>query len=145
VKEQQKNVVVSAPNKAGRSFLHLLMVMEIPFVVMVNSSAEYKRMKKLGITNILNVNTFNHNEWLIPDFLVGKVYLFERSLPQCCRYLMMCRKWTKSPIYVISNGLMPRMIYRGLGANEIIVNPSDNVSFLLDSLHDIGGTGNSKV
>jgi hypothetical protein len=145
VQEQQKVVIVSAPNKAGRCFLHLLMIMEIPFAVMVNSSAECKRMKELGITSIMKINTFDHNEWLTPDFPVGKVYLFERSLPLCCRYLMMCRKWTKSPIRVISNGLMPRSIYRGLGANEIIVSSSDNVSFLLDSLHDIGGIGNIKA
>ena len=145
MKEQQKFVVVSAPNKAGKRFLHLLMIMDIPFAVLVNSSAEYKRMKELGFTTILKINTFDHYEWLTPDFPIGNVYLFERSLPLCCRYLLMCRKWTKSPIHIISNGLMPRMIYRGLGANEIILSSNDNVSFLLDSLHDIGCIGNSKT
>ncbi|QGQ94666.1 hypothetical protein EHS13_07070 [Paenibacillus psychroresistens] len=145
MQEQQSLVVVSAPNKAGKSFIHLLMVLEIPFAVLVNSTREYKRMKELGIINIMQINTFDHYEWLKPEFPVGNIYLFERSLPLCCRYLLMCRKWTKSPIRIISNGLMPRMIYRVLGANEIIVNPNENVTFLMDSLHDFGCIGNSKA
>lgn len=41
--------------------------------------------------------------------------------------------WTSNSIYVITQGMNPRMIYRGLGADCVLHSRTGDVAFLLQS------------
>lgn len=128
---EQAYVLVSAPTAAGEHFIKLLQIRKVPFVALVNNAEELARMEKLGIARILRVDTMQHDTWQVPEFPVDRVYLFEKSMNLTCRYLRMCRNWTIRPIYVITGKCNPRSVYRGLGANHILVTNGADVSFLL--------------
>lgn len=123
-------ILVSAPNHTGEGFIRHLIAQGFPVAAIVNNSEEKRRMELLGVKRILMVDTKDINTWTVPDFSVGKVFLFERSFTLCCRYIQLCRKWTSKPIYVITHTNNPRMIYKAVGANYIIYTTSSEVSFL---------------
>lgn len=132
--EQQQVVLVSAPNKAGEEFIRRLMANRMPFAAIANNRAEQKRLEDFGVNRIILLDTTQESTWLVPDFPIGKVFLFESSLNLSCRYIRVCRTWTSRPIYVITRSANPRLIYKGLGASYVIYTNGDDVSFLIDRL-----------
>lgn len=128
---EQEFVLVSPATVAGEQFIQLLKVKKIPFAIIVNSQADQLRFEKIGIEHILVIDTQRQDLWRIPQLNIGKIYLFERSLPLCCRYIQICRAWTSDKLYVITEGSQSRLIYRGLGADYIIHTNGSSASFLL--------------
>lgn len=124
-------VLVSAPNLRGEQFVKTLLHRHIPFAAIVNNDQEYERMISLGVETIIAINTTDDKVWSTPEFGIGRVYLFERSLNLVCRYLLICRKWTRAPIYVITEQVKPRLTYRGLGANYVIYASGQDSNFLI--------------
>lgn len=123
--------LVTAPNAAGENFIKLLMIHHKQVAVLVNQSAQKRRLEKRGVRNILEVNTMGDTVTLAPPFSIGNVYLFEDSLPLCCKYLQICRNWASGSIFVVTGSHRPRQIYKSLGASYIIYTNSEHVSFLL--------------
>lgn len=134
MEEWQEMILVSAPTKAGEEFIHQLIYYKIPFAAIANNRAERDRLESIGTKNIVLIDTTDEQTWIIPDFSVSKVFLFESSLNLCCRYLRICRTWTSDPIYVITHSSNPRLIYKGLGATFVIHTNNHHVSFLVSSL-----------
>ncbi|WP_106769724.1 hypothetical protein [Paenibacillus faecalis] len=130
----QDLIVVSAPNKLGEAFILHLISNQIPFAALVNNRSEQDRLSKIGAKNNIVIDTANEQTWIIPEFSVSKVYLFESSLTLCCRYLQICRTWTSDSIYVITNSHNPRLIYKSLGATIVLHTNHHHVSFLIPSL-----------
>lgn len=124
-------VLVSAPNIAGERFMKLLKQKQIPFAAIVNNALEYERIAALGAEHIIVVNTSKEDSWLIPEVGVGKVYLFEKSLNLCCRYVQICRSWTSKPVYVITGSFNPRNVYKGLGVDYVIHSHAQDYAFLI--------------
>ncbi|UVI30788.1 hypothetical protein [Paenibacillus spongiae] len=124
-------ILVSAPNAAGEAFIKLLQCRGIPFVAIVNNRNEYDRMLELGVSQIVTVNTNEEKTWIVPEIAIGSIYLFEKSLNLCCRYLQICRSWTSDPVYVVTHSMQPRLVYKGLGANYIIHSHGRDLSLLL--------------
>jgi hypothetical protein len=131
--EQQEMILVSAPNKTGEGFIRQLMKQGLRVAAIANNRGEKQRLVDIGVKNILMVDTIEHSNWLIPEFSIGKVFIFELSLNLCCRYIQMCRKWTSQPIYVITHTSNPRLVYKGLGAAYVIHTTSEDVSFLIQT------------
>ncbi|WP_409343118.1 hypothetical protein [Paenibacillus sp. MBLB4367] len=123
--------LVAAPNKAGESLIRLLEVKGIPYAALVNNETEEARMRRIGVKRICTVDTNAIDTWQVPDWPIGKVFLFEQSLPLCCRYIQVCRSWTSKPIYVITQSPNPRAIYKGLGADYVIYSRQEEMSFLM--------------
>jgi hypothetical protein len=130
-------ILVSAPTKAGEAFMQTLKHRDISFAAMTNSEVEKARLNKIGISQVIVVDTKNHCTWGLPNLPVGRIYLFEHSLALCCRYIQICRSWTSKPIYVVTSGNNSRMIYRGLGANYVIHTQGRDVSYLIEEEEEI--------
>lgn len=124
-------VLVSAPNQTGENFIKLLQSRGIPYAAIVNNAAESERMVKLGVEQIIMVNTAKADTWIVPEVDVGKIFLFEKSQNLCCRYIQICHSWTSKPIYVITESDNPRLVYKGLGASYVIHNDGKDCAFLL--------------
>ncbi|WP_214629531.1 hypothetical protein [Paenibacillus agaridevorans] len=125
-------LLVSAPNLRGEQFVRALLHRHIPFAAIVNNEQEYERLLGLGVETIIAVDTSDEGVWsAAPDIGIGRVYLFERSLNQICRYLLICRKWSNNPIYVITEQVRPKLMYRGLGANYVIYASGQDSNFLI--------------
>ncbi|NOU93048.1 hypothetical protein GC093_07345 [Paenibacillus sp. LMG 31456] len=131
--DQQEFILVSAPNKTGEGFIRQLIRQGLPFAAMANNKGEKQRLDSLGVKNIILIDTTEQAKWKIPEFVVGKVFLFEQSMNLCCRYIQICRSWTIKPIYVITHTSNPRLVYKGLGATYVIHTTSEDVSFLVQS------------
>ncbi|WP_046227445.1 hypothetical protein [Paenibacillus dauci] len=127
----EEYILVSPATRAGEQFVQLLKVKKIPFALIVNSYAEKVRFEGMGFEHVILLDTQRQELWIMPELNIGKVYLFERSLPLCCRYIQICRSWTSQPVYVITEGSNSRMIYKGLGANYIIHTNGGSAAFLL--------------
>ncbi|MCM3627888.1 hypothetical protein M3194_10990 [Paenibacillus glycanilyticus] len=124
-------ILVSAPNVQGEDFIKQLQRRHIPFAAIVNNKNEYERMLMLQVSTIIVINTMDEATWRIPELPVGRIFLFERSLNLCCRYIQICRSWTSKSIYVITDSSNPRLIYKGMGANFVIYSGSAETSFLI--------------
>lgn len=134
MEKPQEFILVSAPNKAGEEFISQLIYMDISFAAIANNRVEQERLRELGCTNMIVIDTRDEQTWIIPEFPVSKVYLFESSLNLCCRYLRICRTWTTESIYVITHSSNPRLIYKGLGADVVLHTNHHQVSFLISSI-----------
>ncbi|MBB6669762.1 hypothetical protein [Cohnella nanjingensis] len=130
----QEYILISAPNVAGEQFMKQLSRREIPFAAIVNNKADFERLNEWGVANRIAVDTTQVHTWAVPELAIGKVFLFEKSLNLCCRYIQICRAWTSKPIYVITGSHNPRLIYKGLGANHVIHSNSGDVAFLIQDL-----------
>lgn len=124
-------ILVSPATKAGERFMELLKIRKLPYAAIINSARERARLVQLGVKHIIEVDTKDHESWIIPKLPIGKVYLFERSLPLCCRYIQICRSWTGQSVYIITEGQNARKIYRGLGADYVVYSNNSEVSFLI--------------
>jgi hypothetical protein len=125
-------ILVAAPTKPGEQFIHLLKHKRLPFVVVTNNKKEQLQLSKLGVDHVIRLDTVDCETWVVPEYPIGKIFLFEDSLTQCCRYLQITRKWTSEPVYVITASENPRLIYKGLGADFVIHSKTGNVSFLVN-------------
>jgi hypothetical protein len=134
MEKQQDYILVSAPNKIGEAFIRQLIIHRLPFIAIANHKGEQARLEELGVNHFILVDTSDEKTWTIPEFSVGKVFLFESSLNLSCRYIRICKSWTSEPIYVITRSYNPRLIYKGLGASYVIYTNNDEVSFLIHSL-----------
>ncbi|TMV43924.1 hypothetical protein FE783_34035 [Paenibacillus mesophilus] len=132
--KQQEVILVSALNKAGEAFIRQLMIHGLHFAAMANNKREKGRLEELGVRKIIMVDSTEENRWILPEYPIGKVFLFEKSLNLSCRYIRLCRKWTSKPIYLITRSGNSRLIYKALGASYVIHTNSDDVSFLIQSL-----------
>jgi hypothetical protein len=126
-----EHILVSAPTKAGEQFIQLLKLKEVPFAVITNSKAEKKRLERTGVEKLLFIQTREPETWVKPDYPVGRVFLFQRSLPLCCCYLQMTRSWTGQAVYVITDRNQPQGIYKALGADEVIYSRTGNLGYLI--------------
>ncbi|KUP24748.1 MULTISPECIES: hypothetical protein [Paenibacillus] len=127
---QEEYVLICAPTKAGEQFIKLLKMKGCRFAGLANNPAEKQRLAELGVEKIFEVDTRHLNTWLRPPFPVGRIYLFESSVALCCRYVQMCRTWTSGPISVITTSMRPRLVYKGLGADNVIYSHSGQVGHL---------------
>jgi hypothetical protein len=126
-------ILVSAPSQAGLAFIRLLLQHRIPFAAIVNNKRELENLHEIGVKNIILIDTTQEQTWHIPDYPIGNIYLFEKSFTLCCRYLRICRTWTSKPVYVITQSCNPRIVYKGLGADDVIHTNGDELSFWIHS------------
>ncbi|SFF20618.1 hypothetical protein SAMN05216378_5456 [Paenibacillus catalpae] len=126
-------ILVSAPNVQGEDFIKQLQRRHIPFAAIVNNKTEYERMLVLHVNTIIVINTNDEATWRVPELPIGRIFLFERSLNLCCRYIQICRSWTSKSICVITDSTNPRLIYKGMGANYVIHSGSGETSFLISN------------
>lgn len=132
--KQREVIVVSAPNKAGEAFIRQLLRQRMPVAGIANNVNERMKLAEIGVKQITLVDTKDENTWIVPDYPVGKIFLFESSLNLTCRYIRVCRSWTAKPIYVITQSGKTRLVYKALGADYVIYTTSDDVSSLCESL-----------
>lgn len=128
---EPERILVSAPTKAGEQFIRLLQSKQLPFAALTNNEDEKKRLEEMEVGCIIVLDTRDSQAPMIPAFPIGKAFLFERSLPLCCRCLQICRPWTARTIYVVTLGGNARLIYKGIGADYVIHSRSEDFSFLL--------------
>ncbi|NEW08314.1 hypothetical protein GK047_20130 [Paenibacillus sp. SYP-B3998] len=129
---ESEYILVSGSTVAAQQFIQYLKFKAMPFVVLTNNDKEREQMNKIGVEHMIEVDTSDHETWALPPYEIGKVFIFEKSLTLCCRYLKMSRKWTIKPIYVITTSDKPRMVYKGLGADFVVYSNTGNVVFLLN-------------
>ncbi|WP_442601644.1 hypothetical protein [Paenibacillus sp. KN14-4R] len=130
---QNELILVVGYTEASEQFIGALQRLNKPFAVLTNNKSEYKRLLKSGVEQIVLINTSELSTWIVPAHAYSQIYLFEQSLPLCCRFIQICRSWTSEPIYVITKEVQPRLIYKGLGANYVIHTHSNDVTFLLEN------------
>jgi hypothetical protein len=128
---EEELIVVTAPNEAGRNFIKLLIYLKRPFAALTNNAKEERDLKKLGVSKVIRLHTNNTEEWVVPEWRIGRIFIFENSLNLTCRYLQICRAWTPDSIYVITQAHHSPGIYRGLGADHVIHTLNGEVGFLL--------------
>ncbi|MBP1965965.1 hypothetical protein [Paenibacillus aceris] len=131
---QSDVLLIAAPTKAGEEFMKQTKLVGLPFIALTNNKMERIRLEAQGVKQIIQVDTLEQRASNIPDYPIGNVILFEESLPLCCRYIQICRSWTSRPIYVVTQSVNPRLIYKGLGADYVIYSKNGDVKFLLSSL-----------
>ncbi|MFD2114523.1 hypothetical protein ACFSTH_11995 [Paenibacillus yanchengensis] len=124
-------VLVSAPNKAGKLFLAELVKRNVPVIALAACDEEARLLRMLGAQQVILLDPSIANPWVIPEWMISYVYLFEQDLATCCRYVSICRAWTGRAIFVITNCDHIKTIYKGLGADYVIHTNSLNVSFLI--------------
>ncbi|CAH1222191.1 hypothetical protein PAECIP111893_04826 [Paenibacillus plantiphilus] len=130
---EQACILVSAPNKTGEDFIRQLVMKKQPCAAIINNKEEMRRLESIGVRNFVMVKSAKEETWMVPNYEIGKVILFESSLNLCCRYIDMCRSWTTKPIYVITRTLNPRLVYKRLGATFVIHTHNEDISFLIDT------------
>lgn len=128
---QDDYILVSGPTAAGLAFLQTLATKEVHYAALTSNTADKQFLEEVGVKHILMVEATDSRKPMIPELPIGKVYLFERSLNLCCKYIQICRFWTTKPIYVITQGNHARLIYKVLGANYVIHSQGKDLSFLL--------------
>ncbi|OAB45676.1 hypothetical protein [Paenibacillus antarcticus] len=125
-------ILVIAPNEDGRKFVDQLMYRKKSFAILTNNRAEEKMYQKMGVKNVVRIDTFMTKKWIVPQIAVDKIYIFESSLNLSCRYLQICRPWTSQEIYIVTRFWSPRGIYRGMGADHVVYTKNGDVEFLLE-------------
>ncbi|NOV01747.1 hypothetical protein GC097_17155 [Paenibacillus sp. LMG 31457] len=130
---QSDSLLIAAPTKAGEAFMAQVKLAGMPFIALTNNKPNKRRLEAQGVEHIIQVDTLEPWATNMPDCPIGNVILFEESLPLSCRYLQICRRWTSKPIYVVTQSVNPRLIYKGLGADYVIYSKNGDVRFLLGS------------
>ncbi|MBB3111593.1 hypothetical protein FHS18_003661 [Paenibacillus phyllosphaerae] len=124
--------LVTVTNKKGKDFLSVLHARGLPCAVLTNSKQEKLELEAMGETNIVLVDTGDRSSWGPPEIPIGKVFIFEESLPLTCRYLQAVKSWTHEPVYVVTGCGMIRNMYKELGAAYIIHSRNADVTFLIE-------------
>lgn len=125
-------ILVTATSKSGKAFMSALHAMNMPCAVLTNSKPEMLELIELGIEPIILVDTVDKFARVVPDIPIGRVFIFEESLPLTCRYLQAIQSWTNQPIYVVTDSIVARNLYKELGATYVIYSRNAEVSFLLN-------------
>lgn len=128
---EEEFILISPATPSGENFMKTVQARGLPFAALVNSETERTRLEQSGISPVIVTDTTGRGSNHPPELPIGKVFLFERSLPLTCRYLQICRLWTSRPIFVIKTGSHPWLIYKSLGADYVIHTNGDDVSFLI--------------
>ncbi|MGO4496729.1 hypothetical protein AB4114_12590 [Paenibacillus sp. 2RAB27] len=131
---QSDFLLIAAPTKAGEAFMKQTKLVGLPFVALTNNKMERVKLESQGVKQIIQVDTMDPGASIIPDYPIGHIVLFEESLPLSCRYIQICRSGTSKSMYVITQSVNPRLIYKGLGADYVIYSKNGDVKFLLSSL-----------
>lgn len=122
--DQPPLVLVSAPTVAGEAFVRLLRFKGVGVAALSNNDAEALSMSRLGVEQHYQVDTHSRKDVGAPPFAITLVCLFERSLPLTSLYIQLCRRFTPAPIVVVTHGTKPRLIYRSIGATEVLYSTS---------------------
>ncbi|GKU76462.1 hypothetical protein [Paenibacillus sp. L3-i20] len=138
--KQIEHVLISAPNEAGRSFLDALLRKGVPVIGLANTLEQVNYMEEIGLHNTIMVSQGDEHKEILPPAAIGKVYLFEQSMPALCQYLLVCRPWTTKAVFIIKTVAdkttnIPS-IYRLLGANHVLLTTSNDTKFLLGSEYE---------
>ncbi|QTH45334.1 hypothetical protein J4772_13535 [Cohnella sp. LGH] len=133
---EQRHILIAAPNEAGKRFIKLLRIHRIPVAVLTNNGREERELRGLGVDCILRVDTVSIKENSVPSFPIGRVFIFESSLPLSCQYLLLLANWSCKAITVVTGASHPEVIYRKLGASYIVHTQANDVGFLLGSWTD---------
>lgn len=130
--QRRDSLLVSAHTQAGVNFVTQLQARNIPFAVLINHDNEKEQLDKFGIAQLIEADTMENNQLLVPEFPVGNVYLFEKSAALCSRFIRLCRPWTSKSIYVIFHGSNQRTDFKSAGADHVLFSKSEDLSFLLN-------------
>ncbi|MDF2651040.1 MAG: hypothetical protein K0Q73_6845 [Paenibacillus sp.] len=130
--DKQEIIIVSAPTKAGEAFIRQLLRNRVEVAGIANNVNERMKLVELGVSRISLIDTKDENTWAVPDYPVGKIFLFESSLNLSCRYIRVCRGWTSKKMYVITRSGKPRLVYKALGADTVIHITSNDIAPLMD-------------
>ncbi|WP_334077453.1 hypothetical protein [Paenibacillus sanfengchensis] len=133
---EKSRILVAASNKAGRNFIRLLMYQKIPVAALTNNKREEKLLREIGVNEILRVSTTRNKVGEIPVFPIGRVFIFESSLPLSCQYLQFVARFSSKAITVVTTMWHPEAIYKKLGASYVIYTKNGEVGFLLSDLTD---------
>lgn len=128
---EEEFLLISPATIVGERFMRTVQARGLPFAALVNNETDRARWERSGIAHVIEADTMSRDSTRPPELRIGKVFLFERSLPLTCRYLQICRPWTTRPIYVIKSGSHPWLIYKSLGADYVIHTNGEDVSFLI--------------
>jgi hypothetical protein len=133
---QSDLLLIAAPTKAGEDFMKQIKLGGYPFIALTNNKMEKLKLEGQGVKKIIQLDTSvpGSSTPIIPDYPIGNIILFEESLTLCCRYIQICRSWTSGSMYVITQSVNPRLIYKGLGADYVIYSKNGDVKFLLSTL-----------
>ncbi|MEK3785544.1 MULTISPECIES: hypothetical protein [Paenibacillus] len=118
--QKEGYIVVCAPTSEGEEFIKLLRYRGEKVAGLTNNAEEKTRLERLGVEHTIIVNTRHEQTWVVPSFPVKKLYIFERSLTQCSRYIQICRSWTCGPLIVITDSRHSRLMYKSLGADDVL-------------------------
>ncbi|CAI6050951.1 hypothetical protein [Cohnella sp. JJ-181] len=132
-----RRILVAAPSEAGRNFIRLLLIKKQPVAAVTNSRREAKLLEKLGVDVIWQVNTTSTKDSLVPAFPIGRVFLFESSLPLTCQYLKLVSRFDCQAITVISHDWHPQIVYKKLGATYVVRTRAEEVGFLIGCPADV--------
>ncbi|MEK3870106.1 MULTISPECIES: hypothetical protein [unclassified Paenibacillus] len=133
---EKSRILVAASNKAGRNFVQLLLYRKVPVAALTNNKREEKLLKELGVDEILRVNTTRNKVSGVPAFPIGRVFIFETSLPLSCQYLQFIARWPCKAVTVVTTAWYPDVIYKTLGASYVVHTKNGEVGFLLSRLTD---------
>ncbi|MGZ7440826.1 hypothetical protein [Paenibacillus sp. TH7-28] len=133
---EKSRILVAASNQAGRNFVQLLLYRKVPVAVLTNNKREEKLLRELGVDEILRVNTTRNQMGGVPAFPIGRVFIFETSLPLSCQYLQVASRWSCGAVTVVTTAWHPDAIYKQLGASYVVHTKSGEVGFLLSHLTD---------
>lgn len=134
---EQRPILVAASTEAGRKFVRLLLYKQQPVVALTNNRREEKLLREMGVNDIIRVNTASSKAGAAAPLLsIGRVFIFESSLPLSCLYLQLVANWSCKDITVITTVWHPDVIYKKLGAAYIVRTQSGDVGFLLSRLND---------
>lgn len=133
---EQRRILVAASTEAGRKFIRLLLYRQVPVAAMTNNKREEKLLKDIGVNEILRVSTIHNKAGEIPKFPIGRVFIFEISLPLTCAYLQLVSRWPCNAVTVVTTMWHPKVIYKKLGAANVVHTQTGEVGFLLGSQID---------
>ncbi|WP_040948886.1 hypothetical protein [Gorillibacterium massiliense] len=127
-------ILVSAPTKAGETFLLRLRQLGLPCQALAESEADCRRMRALGVELCLLMEpegdeTVDRGPLPLQSF--EKIILFDNSMAQCCRQLERVRPWTRRKIYVITERIFADAIFKQYGADFVIHSKTGQVDFIV--------------
>ncbi|MDI4644491.1 hypothetical protein [Cohnella hashimotonis] len=134
---EQRRILVAASDAAGRDFIRQALYKKLPVAALTNNGREEKALRKIGVSEVVHVNTSCINEnAAAPAFPIGRVFIFESSLPLTCRYLQWATGCSCLAITVVTHAWHPEVIYKKLGARYVVRTQTGEVGFLLSRLLD---------
>lgn len=133
---EQSRILVAASNEAGRKFIQLLLYRKVPVAALTNNKREEKLLRELGVDEVLRVNTTRNQAGGVPAFPIGRVFIFETSLPLSCLYLQQVAQWSCKAVTVVTTAWHPEAIYKSLGASYVVHTKNGEVGFLISHLTD---------